>query len=93
MDISETTIDNVYNNIMDMYLPNSEMRKSGGANQQRKLLDKDGMVVKKDIQGRMCVIYVDKDRCQYVKRNNKFVRLQEARKVSSKAGQRNKRIS
>lgn len=93
IDISETTIDNVYNNIMDMYLPNSQMQKLGGANQQRKLLDKAGMVVKKDIQGRMCVIYVDKDRRQYVKKNNKYICLQEARKTSSKGGQRNKRIS
>ncbi len=95
MKIPETNIKTVYDDIMNMYLPETQTqtKKHGGANKIKKLLGKDGMAVKKDIQGRMCVIYVDEDRCQYVKRNNKYIRLQEARKTPSKSGQRNKRIS
>ncbi len=77
------TIENTYNDLS--VLQSTTYNIHGGRTGYRKLLDKANKAVKKDINGKSCVVYVDQDRCQYIKRNNQYLRLQEARKSVSKS--------
>lgn len=81
MECSKEIITKTYNQMIKQF---SSYNARGGRSGYRKLLDKTNKVVKKDINGKSCVVYVDQDRCQYVKRSNQYVRLQEARKPVSK---------
>lgn len=70
-------IKNVYNNILNHYLTSQ----NGGRNSYKKLIDKHNNVVKKQINGRLYVVYIDKQRRQYIKKKNTYISLNDARKM------------
>jgi hypothetical protein len=85
-DISEDTINSIFDSIQNhasKRLPRLTFPFEGGRVAVKKLLDATNAPVKKSVNGRMCVVYIDAKRRQYVKQNGTNVRLTEAKKQKS----------
>jgi hypothetical protein len=85
-------IEQVYNKVKDIaFAKASESNLNGGRINFKKLLDKSNNTVKKQVNGKECVIYVDNKRCQYVRQNKQYVSLKEARKSTNSRSRTNKK--
>lgn len=85
-DISEDTINSIFDSIQiqtSQRLSRLTSPFKGGRVAVKKLLDATNAPVKKSVNGRMCVVYIDAKRRQYVKQNGVNVRLTEAKKQKS----------
>jgi hypothetical protein len=78
MNVQTQVIEQVYNKIKEIALTQPQLY--GGRASFKKLLDKSNKTVKKEVNGKECVIYVDHKRCQYVRQNKRYITLKDARK-------------
>jgi hypothetical protein len=89
MNVQTQVIEQVYNKVKEIALAQTQLY--GGRLSFKKLLDKSNKTVKKEVNGKECVIYVDHKRCQYVRQNKKYVTLKDARKKEKSSLKTNKK--
>jgi hypothetical protein len=89
MNVETQVIEQVYNKVKEIALAQPQLY--GGRASFKKLLDKSNKTVKKEVNGKECVIYVDHKRCQYVRQNKRYITLKDARKKEKSSSRINKK--
>ena len=79
MNVDVGSIAKAYNTIMKHAVDLAKNNQKPRINRYKKLQDVENNINKKNVNGKMCVVYIDKGRRQYIRGKSKYARLNDAR--------------